>query len=51
MAEDMATNHVPDESFLKAYGTWADGGWGMIMTGTHVSYLNLGLPWSVVWGS
>ncbi|ESZ96170.1 hypothetical protein SBOR_3445 [Sclerotinia borealis F-4128] len=33
MAEDMSTTHVPDESFLKAYGTWADGGWGMILTG------------------
>ncbi|KAM0154765.1 hypothetical protein ACHAQE_005508 [Botrytis cinerea] len=33
MAEAMSTTHVPDEQFLKAYGTWADGGWGMIMTG------------------
>ncbi|KAF7928933.1 uncharacterized protein EAE97_009775 [Botrytis byssoidea] len=33
MAEAMSTTHVPDESFLKAYGTWADGGWGMVMTG------------------
>lgn len=35
MAEAMSTTHVPDEQFLKAYGTWADGGWGMIMTGTN----------------
>ncbi|KAI9643496.1 hypothetical protein NHQ30_008115 [Ciborinia camelliae] len=33
MAEAMSTTHVPDETFLKAYGTWADGGWGMILTG------------------
>lgn len=35
MAEAMSTTHVPDESFLKAYGTWADGGWGMVMTGMN----------------
>ncbi|APA14224.1 hypothetical protein sscle_12g089940 [Sclerotinia sclerotiorum 1980 UF-70] len=33
MAETMSTTHIPDESFLKAYGAWADGGWGMIITG------------------
>lgn len=33
MAEDMSPSRVPDESFSKAYGTWADGGWGMVLTG------------------
>jgi 2,4-dienoyl-CoA reductase-like NADH-dependent reductase (Old Yellow Enzyme family) len=34
MAEMMAPNHDPNERFLKAYSEWADGGWGLIMTGT-----------------
>ena len=30
----MATKtHNPDEKLTKAYGEWADGGWGMIITG------------------
>ncbi|PQE24954.1 hypothetical protein CJF32_00007309 [Rutstroemia sp. NJR-2017a WRK4] len=33
MAEAMAPTHQLDEKFLKAYGQWADGGWGMIITG------------------
>lgn len=34
MAETMSSSHIPDEAFSKVYGNWADGGWGMIMTGT-----------------
>jgi len=34
MAETMAPgSHVPDEKFQIAYGEWAKGGWGMILTG------------------
>lgn len=38
MAEAMSTTHVPDERFLKAYGNWADGGWGMMLTGMSTNY-------------
>jgi hypothetical protein len=35
LAETMAPgSHVPDEKFHIAYGEWAKGGWGMILTGT-----------------
>ncbi|KAB8293091.1 hypothetical protein EYC80_007450 [Monilinia laxa] len=45
MAEAMSATHVPDEKFLKAYGNWADGGWGMILTGNvQVSSKYLGGP-------
>lgn len=33
MAESMAPSHNPDEKFLKVYTEWAEGDWGMIMTG------------------
>jgi 2,4-dienoyl-CoA reductase-like NADH-dependent reductase (Old Yellow Enzyme family) len=35
MAETMAVNHDPDDHFLTAYSNWADGGWGMILTGKN----------------
>ena len=45
MAEAMAPSHNPDEKFMKAYGRWADGGWGLIMTGNvQVSDTYLGGP-------
>ncbi|MCJ1412951.1 hypothetical protein MMC19_007052 [Ptychographa xylographoides] len=46
MAEGMATKtHNPDEKLTKAYGEWADGGWGMIITGNvQVSTAFLGSP-------
>ncbi|TVY40666.1 NADH-dependent flavin oxidoreductase [Lachnellula occidentalis] len=46
MAEAMApASHVPDEKFHIAYGEWAKGGWGMILTGNvQVSELYLGQP-------
>src|ERR1700749_2907646 len=33
MAESMSAHHNPDEKFLSAYENWADGAWGMILTG------------------
>jgi 2,4-dienoyl-CoA reductase-like NADH-dependent reductase (Old Yellow Enzyme family) len=33
MAEDMSSTHSPDQKFLAAYGEWADGDWGMVLTG------------------
>lgn len=34
MAENMADkDSLPTELFYKAYGEWAQGGWGMILTG------------------
>ncbi|KAH8697968.1 NADH:flavin oxidoreductase [Talaromyces proteolyticus] len=34
MAEDMAdSSHLPHSKFLEAYGKWAKGGWGGILTG------------------
>jgi len=34
MAESMATKtHSPDEKYNRVYGKWADGGWGLILTG------------------
>lgn len=35
MAESMAPSHNPDEKFLKVYNEWAEGDWGMIMTGKY----------------
>jgi 2,4-dienoyl-CoA reductase-like NADH-dependent reductase (Old Yellow Enzyme family) len=35
MAEQMADSaHMPDEHAIRAYSNWADGGWGLIITGT-----------------
>ncbi|KAM3081220.1 hypothetical protein ACMFMF_003134 [Clarireedia jacksonii] len=48
MAEAMAPDHKVDEKFLKAYGQWADGGWGMVITGNvQVSSKYLGSPGDV----
>jgi len=33
MAEVMAPDHNPSKGFSSAYGEWADGGWGMVITG------------------
>ncbi|OMP81690.1 NADH oxidase [Diplodia seriata] len=36
MSEQMASkanDYLPDEAFSAVYRTWADGGWGMILTG------------------
>ncbi|KAH7370469.1 NADH:flavin oxidoreductase/NADH oxidase-like protein [Rhexocercosporidium sp. MPI-PUGE-AT-0058] len=33
MAEVMAKDHNPSVGFPSAYGEWADGGWGMVITG------------------
>lgn len=36
MAESMAPApaHEPNEKMLAAYKEWAEGGWGMILTGS-----------------
>jgi 2,4-dienoyl-CoA reductase-like NADH-dependent reductase (Old Yellow Enzyme family) len=36
MAESMAPSHQPDDKLTKAYGEWAEGQWGMIMTGSSL---------------
>jgi 2,4-dienoyl-CoA reductase-like NADH-dependent reductase (Old Yellow Enzyme family) len=33
MAEAMASTHMPDDKFVNCYGKWAEGGWGMVLTG------------------
>jgi 2,4-dienoyl-CoA reductase-like NADH-dependent reductase (Old Yellow Enzyme family) len=33
MAEIMSPKHIPDKKLIHAYEEWADGGWGMILTG------------------
>jgi 2,4-dienoyl-CoA reductase-like NADH-dependent reductase (Old Yellow Enzyme family) len=34
MAEQMAKGDcLPDESMYKAYTKWAEGGWGLVLTG------------------
>ena len=38
MAEAMSPSHNPDEKFPKVYGEWADGGWGLVMTGGQASF-------------
>lgn len=37
MAEAMSPSHNPDEKFQKLYGEWADGGWGLLITGDQLS--------------
>lgn len=39
MAENMAQapDHQPNQKFLTPYGKWADGNWGMILTGEHLT--------------
>ncbi|KAH6672364.1 NADH:flavin oxidoreductase/NADH oxidase-like protein [Halenospora varia] len=46
MAEGLVPKtHNPDESFLIAYKEWAEGGWGMVLTGNvQVSDIYLGQP-------
>lgn len=35
-AESMAPNNtLPDEKFQNLYRHWAEGGWGMVLAGTH----------------
>lgn len=35
LAENMAdSRNLPHAQFYRAYSKWADGGWGMIFTGT-----------------
>ncbi|KAG4430479.1 hypothetical protein IFR05_014041 [Cadophora sp. M221] len=33
MAEIMSPDHNPSSDIASAYGEWADGGWGMVITG------------------
>ncbi|MBD65391.1 MAG: NADH oxidase [Halobacteriovoraceae bacterium] len=33
MSENMGSSHLPDHKFERAYGTWAQGGAGLIITG------------------
>lgn len=34
--EQMADkDQLPDAKLIQAYGTWADGGWGLILTGKN----------------
>ena len=28
-------SNIPNEKFKKVYGKWAEGGWGMIITGWY----------------
>jgi len=45
MAETMASDHIPNEGLYRAYSEWADGGWGMILTGNvMVSQRDHGSP-------
>jgi len=45
MAEVMAPDHNPSKGFSSAYGEWADGGWGMVITGNvQVSSIFHGSP-------
>ncbi|KAK3297161.1 NADPH dehydrogenase [Chaetomium fimeti] len=46
MAEQLAgTNQLPDERLLTLYKHWAQGGWGLIITGhVHVDDAHLGAP-------
>jgi len=41
MAENMApaaANHTPNGKFSNVYGQWADGGWGMLLTGMETIF-------------
>ncbi|KAH6641316.1 NADPH dehydrogenase [Chaetomium tenue] len=46
MAEQMAgPNQLPDERMLTLYKHWAQGGWGLIITGhVHIDDAHLGAP-------
>lgn len=38
MAEVMADrDYYPGELFQRAYGKWAEGGWGMVLLGTRAA--------------
>jgi 2,4-dienoyl-CoA reductase-like NADH-dependent reductase (Old Yellow Enzyme family) len=40
MAEQMADGrHLPGEIFRASYGEWADGGWGLLLTGKPSQHL------------
>jgi hypothetical protein len=40
MTEGLANSaHLPDENAIRAYSNWADGGWGLIITGTTSALL------------
>ncbi|TVY37004.1 NADH-dependent flavin oxidoreductase, partial [Lachnellula occidentalis] len=50
MAENLAPGpeHKPNQKSVSLYGQWADGGWGMLLTGNvQVSDLHLGGPGDV----
>jgi 2,4-dienoyl-CoA reductase-like NADH-dependent reductase (Old Yellow Enzyme family) len=36
MAESMAPAQVPEENMLVVYKEWAEGGWGMLLTGINI---------------
>lgn len=45
MAESMARDGQPTPAMRRAYGAWADGGWGMVLTGNvQVDERYLGQP-------
>ncbi|TQS31951.1 hypothetical protein Golomagni_07751, partial [Golovinomyces magnicellulatus] len=46
LAESWGDNdHLPSQGLIKAYGKWADGGWGIVMTGNvMVDVTHLGQP-------
>lgn len=45
MAEGMAENGLPTAAMHKVYSAWADGGWGMVLTGNvEVDERYLGQP-------
>lgn len=45
MAESMSPSHIPDKRHARAYEDWADGGWGLILTGNvQIGDTYLGTP-------
>jgi 2,4-dienoyl-CoA reductase-like NADH-dependent reductase (Old Yellow Enzyme family) len=44
-------SHLPDQKFPKAYGEWADGGWGMILTGDWTPFRAPTLPTNIFQGN
>ena len=41
----MLFRSLPSKSLIRAYGAWADGGWGMVLTGNvQVDVMHLGSP-------
>lgn len=48
MSENMSATQNPEDKHIKAYREWANGGWGMVMTGNvQVSEAYLGSPGDV----